>query len=544
VPSPTLLSAATASPRQRRTAFLVAMIVLAGLLTTVPFAQIKLARFPGAILIQNTLTFLNDTLTAAVLFGQYAVNRSRALCILAFGFLFTALMAAAHALSFPEVFSPTGLLNGGPQVTPWLYMVWHTVLPLAIIAFVLYRSDEDSDRATGATFAPILLTIAIAGSLAFASTWIITAGEDWLPTLLENGRLLPTTKVVVAVQLLLPLAALLTLAMHKNRSILDIWLMVLMFTWLCTITIVLILGSERYDAGFYVGRIFEIFMSILILLVFLSESVSLYAYNRRAAAVERRERERRLSEMEAVLVHMSRVSELGQNVSALIHEVNQPLTAITNYAAASIQLIKSSRSERLMPILQQLAEQATRAADIVRHLRDFIAHHESERRPENVPRLVQDAIRLALAGSGEPPPTIEKHYSSVASLALVDRVQIEQVIFNLVHNAIEAMTASPRRILMIGTKLTRDNMVEVSVGDTGSGLPSAIRTKLFEPFVTTKAGGLGVGLSICRVIVEAHGGQLQAEDNPGGGTVFRFTLPLSTEALFEEQGTMSARVPT
>ena len=242
------------------------------------------------------------------------------------------------------------------------------------------------------------------------------------------------------------------------------------------------------------------------------------------------ERERRLNEMEAVLVHMSRVSELGQNVSALIHEVNQPLTAIANYAAASIQLIKSSQGERLMPILQQLAEQVARAADIVRHLREFIAHQQSERRLENVPRLVQDAIRLALAGSSEHPPTIETRYSSVPSLVLVDCVQIEQVIFNLVHNAIEAMTASPRRVLTIGTKLMRDNMVEVSVSDTGSGLPPEIRAKLFEPFVTTKAGGLGVGLSICRIIVEAHGGQLQAEDNPGGGTIFRFTLPLSADS--------------
>ena len=323
--------------------------------------------------------------------------------------------------------------------------------------------------------------------------------------------------------IVLSLVALLLLARRRPCKILDLWLSVVMFAWLCSVTLGNAIGTIRYDIGYDVSRIFAVLASTFILIMVLSQISTLYA---RAIS----ERERRLNEMEAVLVHMSRVSELGQNVSALIHEVNQPLTAIANYAAASIQLIKSSQGERLMPILQQLAEQVARAADIVRHLRAFIAHQQSERRLENVPRLVQDAIRLALAGSGEPPPTIETRYSSVASLVLVDCVQIEQVIFNLVHNAIEAMTASPRRVLTIGTKLMRDNMVEVSVSDTGSGLPPEIRAKLFEPFVTTKAGGLGVGLSICRIIVEAHGGQLQAEDNPGGGTIFRFTLPLSADS--------------
>ena len=134
---------------------------------------------------------------------------------------------------------------------------------------------------------------------------------------------------------------------------------------------------------------------------------------------------------------------------------------------------------------------------------------------------------LALLGIDPPLPAIEMRLSSVAPSAFFDRVQIEQVVFNLVRNAIEAMGDSERRVLTITTRLTADNMVEISVADTGPGLSPAIRAQLFEPFVTTKAGGLGVGLSICRVIVEAHGGRLYAEDNPKGGTVFRFALPPS-----------------
>jgi signal transduction histidine kinase len=404
-----------------------------------------------------------------------------------------------------------------------LYVAWHAGLSLAIIfyASLPFRlGTPDEDRHIWPSV--VIAALVSAGAVALI-TFLATLGQNWLPAVGTGRQYSAAALAAISGNVLLPLFALLLLARRRPYNILDLWLTVVMFAWLCSVTLGAAIGTIRYDIGYDVSRIFAVLASTFILIVLLLQSGVLFA---RAIS----ERERRLSEMEAVLVHMSRVSELGQNVSALIHEVNQPLTAITNYAAASIQLIKSSHSERLMPILQQLAEQAARAADIVRHLRDFIAHQEAERRPENVPRLVQDGIRLGLAASGEPPPTIEKHYSSVASSALVDRVQIEQVIFNLVHNAIEAMTASPRRILTIGTKLTRDNMVEVSIGDTGSGLPSAIRTKLFEPFVTTKADGLGIGLSICRVIVEAHGGQLQAEDNPGGGTVFRFTLPLSTEA--------------
>ena len=366
--------------------------------------------------------------------------------------------------------------------------------------------------------------VALAGAGAVAVIAFLAIFEpDWLPIIGTGRQYSPAALASIDSVSVLSALALVLLARRRPYKILDLWLMVVMFAWLCSVTLGATIGTVRYDIGFDVSRIFAMLASTFVLIVLLWQIGTLFEQ-----AIS--ERERRLNEMEAVLVHMSRVSELGQNVSALIHEVSQPLTAINNYAAASILLMKSSQLARLMPILQQLAEQAERAADIVRHLREFIARQKSERRTVAIPGLLRDAIRLALAGNNEHPPMIETRFSSVALSAVVDRVQIEQVIFNLVRNAIEAMTDGPRRLLTIGTKLTRDNMVEISIGDTGPGLPAEVRTKLFEPFVTTKAGGLGIGLSICRVIVEAHGGQLKAEDNPGGGTVFRFTLPLSDDS--------------
>jgi two-component system sensor kinase FixL len=203
------------------------------------------------------------------------------------------------------------------------------------------------------------------------------------------------------------------------------------------------------------------------------------------------------------------------------------LTAISNYLAAGLRFLETSNTERLNGILQESAAQAARATELVRNLRDFIAGHDSEKRGGSIPKVLGHAVNLALVGLDSPAPAIEMRLSSVASTAFFDRVQIEQVVFNLVRNAIEAMEDCEPRVLTIATRLTADNMVEVSVADTGPGLTPTIRARLFEPFITTKVRGLGIGLSICRVIVEAHFGRLRAEDNPGGGTIFRFTLPQS-----------------
>jgi two-component system sensor kinase FixL len=283
----------------------------------------------------------------------------------------------------------------------------------------------------------------------------------------------------------------------------------------------------------------------------LSETVALYARVVRATAIELRQRNRRLKEVQAVLIHQSRTNELGQNVSSLIHEVSQPLFVIANYLAVSIDLLDQGKLDRLKHALERSAEQARRAAQIMTHLRDYIARQESPKKIENLASLLQNAVGLALVENELVPPTVDMRCMDTASV-FCDRVQIEQVAFNLVRNATQAMAHSTRRELTIIANLLSENMVEVSVADTGPGLSPDVRSKLFEPFVTTKASGLGVGLSICRMIIEAHGGDLRAEDRPGGGTIFRFTLPqrpmpgaeISGEAAAKPYGGTRKRLPT
>jgi len=165
-----------------------------------------------------------------------------------------------------------------------------------------------------------------------------------------------------------------------------------------------------------------------------------------------------------------------------------------------------------------------RAGDVIRRLRDFVARGESERQVERLPALIEDASSLALVGAREADVRVTYDLDPAAELVLTDRIQIEQVLLNLMRNAVEAMQGAARRELRVTTTARHDGMAEVGVIDTGPGLAPEVSAQLFQPFVTTKKQGMGVGLSICRTIVESHGGHIWAESMPGGGTAFRFTL--------------------
>jgi signal transduction histidine kinase len=521
-----LLSTLRASPRRRHIAFVVAMIVFAAFIAVIPIAQVKLARFPVIIPIVNTITFLNDTLTAILLFGQYAVSRTRALCLLAFGFLFTALMAISHLLSFPEAFSSKGLLGGGPQETAWLYVAWHAVLPLAIIAYSLKQPDRcrPHDWAT-APLKPILGTAIAALCSAVAITWIVVAQPDWFFTINDRGLLLPGSKIVVALLLVLPATALFSLFVRSRQSVLDVWLMVMMFTWICTISLVSFVSAERYDAAWYAGRIFQSIASVIILIVFVTEMIGLYARNDRAAAAERRAQQRRISEMEAVLIHLSRVKETSRSALNLIHEIGQPLAAISLLAHASLKMAENQSMARLRESLELLAEQAEGVKAILQDMRGFLKE-TPERGVYDIRKVINDAIKLTTVGEQTNVAIVEKYDPGAATL-FFNRAQIEQVVLNLARNAIEAMADVEQPTLYISTNQTPDGATVVSIADNGPGLTPTVRARLFQPFFTTKQNGLGIGLSISQLIIQAHGGRLQAEDNPGRGAIFYFTLPRS-----------------
>jgi two-component system, LuxR family, sensor kinase FixL len=243
--------------------------------------------------------------------------------------------------------------------------------------------------------------------------------------------------------------------------------------------------------------------------------------------------EERLKELQSEVTHMSRFTALGEMASTLAHEINQPLTAITNYLRGSVRLLEQMEgdsTDMLRDALNKAAEQALRAGQIIRRLREFVARGESERHIESLPKLVEDASTLALIGAKENGVTVSFRLDPKADQVLADRIQIQQVLVNLMRNAIEIMADSAgRRELAVSTLASGGETVEISVADTGAGLAPEVAAHLFQPFVTTKRKGMGLGLSICRTIVEAHGGKIWVEGRPGGGTIFRFTLHVAND---------------
>jgi two-component system, LuxR family, sensor kinase FixL len=243
----------------------------------------------------------------------------------------------------------------------------------------------------------------------------------------------------------------------------------------------------------------------------------------------RQRAEQRVQELQSELVHVSRLSAMGEMASALAHELNQPLTAAINYAEAARGVLGRRLGEEagdIANLLEKTVQQANRAGQIIRRLRQFIAKGETERALEDLNVVVEEASALALIGAGGKGIAVRRHLEKGLPPLLLDKIQIHQVITNLIRNSVDALEGVQRREIVISTGRTGPHAVEIAIADTGPGLAPEIADRLFQPFVTTKPSGLGIGLSICRSIVDGHGGRLWASDNPDGGTVFHVSLPI------------------
>jgi two-component system sensor kinase FixL len=243
---------------------------------------------------------------------------------------------------------------------------------------------------------------------------------------------------------------------------------------------------------------------------------------------EREESAARLSEIEGELARLARLNELGEMASTLAHELNQPLSAIANYAQGCVRLLRDmddSLASRMREALEETAQQSLRAGQIIRHLREFVTRGETRQEPEDIRALVEEAGTLALVGSRERGIRSNFEFASGVEKVMVDRVQIQQVLINLMRNAMEAMGDSEKRELLVRTTLNGQGDVIFEVSDTGTGISDEVAAQLFRPFVTTKPGGMGIGLSISKRIVESHGGTISISRNSQGGATFRFSLP-------------------
>jgi signal transduction histidine kinase len=514
-----LLATLPPSRGQIRLALGIAVALLVVFLIAAPFATIQLQRVDGFVPAYQSIYAVNDLITSALIFAQFTIVRRWALFALAMGFLYTALIAIAHGLNFPGAVAPTGLFGAGVQTTAWLYNFWKAGLPLAVI---LYSLLKDDDRATSASqrspgfiiFSGVAVVIALVGGL----TWSAIAGEQLLPSLLRGDALRyneGTLRLVAVLQLLLCIGALLFLWFRRN-CVLDLWLVVLSFTLLLEVTMSSLLAGGRFDIGWYTSRVFGLAASIVVLIVLLSETTTLYANLARSVLRQRSARDARQIAMDAM-------------AASIAHEVSQPLTAMVTNAHAGLLWLtnKTPNVDEARASLEGIVSDGHRAGEVIRSVRAMFKSDVRGRVWLSINDIVREVLKVLEIDLRMQGVSVSTELREGLPKIFVHRGQLQQVFLNLVTNAIEAMTVTGRvRSLRITSNIdSKSSDVVVTVEDTGTGIDKQNKDRIFETFFTTKATGTGMGLTICRSIIESHGGNLEVSANIPYGTIFHVVLP-------------------
>lgn len=512
-----LLSALPPRRRQERLALAVALVLLVGALMTLPFRDRQLAREDAFIPVVDTILFLNDLITASLLFAQFSVVRSRGLLALAIGYLFCSLIIIPHLLTFPAVFAPIGLLGASLQTTVWLYIFWHLGLPPAAICYTLLKDSRAPESARGGSAArPIVTGIAIIAGAVIGLTLLATAGVNWLPHIMLDTTHAGHLWSENMAPLLLALSfASIAILWSRRSSVLDLWLLVVLGAWF-TETLLLSLTSSRFSLVWYVGRILGLASSSVVLLALASESTLLYARLALAVAKEDRERDGQRLTLEVI-------------VGSIAHELHQPLSAIIANSEAAASLLEHTPPDlnEARAALQDITSEGDRASQILTSTRSTLAGRALPQSFIDVEQLVSETLTLLRLELQSQSVTVQREVSPKALQVRGNKGQLMQVLVNLIANALESMaTVSGRpRLLRIRAFSSAPSDVAIQVEDSGAGIDPEHAQRIFDPFFTTKAQGTGLGLAICRSIIEAHGGHITARRREPFGSVFQIELP-------------------
>jgi signal transduction histidine kinase len=511
-----ILSSLSPGRAQRRLALAVVLALLvAFFLMAGPLSTIQSARIDAFVPAYATAMFVIDSITAVLLFAQFSILRSRALLAISSGYLFTALVIIPWLLTFPGVFTPGGLLGAGLQSTNWLYILWHGGFPTFVMAYALLKDADSAKRLwQGSVGAAILSSVAATAAVVCAATFLVTAGDALLPRISLDPVHFSTLWLYVAGCLALWSILTLIVLWIRWRSVLDLWLMVVMCAYAIEIYLVAFPGLARFSLGWYFGRVFGFLSGSLVLFVLLYEITTLYARLLRAVFAQRREREARLMTGDAV-------------AATIAHEVKQPLTGMITNADAGLLWL-----DRAMPDLdeakaafEQIVADGHRAAAVIGSVRAIFKKDIRDRTSLDINELIGEALALVRRDLEKHQILVRTEPSEELPQVIADRIQLQQVLLNLITNAIDSMAAKDGpRVLCVKSKIHDSGGVMVSVEDTGTGVEPKDIDQIFNPLVTTKSNGMGMGLSICRSIIEAHDGRLWVKPNTPDGAVFQFML--------------------
>ena len=512
------LASLPATSAQRRFAFAIAGTLVVACAAVAPFARIPLPRLDGFIPSVVAVVFVTDLITAVLLFAYISIDYSRRLFVLATGYLFTALIVLPHVLTFPGAFSPSGLLGAGPQSAPWFYMFWHCGFPMALLLYALLKDDKGAKRTVQAP-----MMSAITGSAAFALTlvcgltWLATGGAELLPTLFVDivhpVPIIYYLDIFDIVTCVVALAAL----FFRRPTLLDQWLMLVIVAWILEAVLIGLLNPGRFTVGYYAGRTLSLVTSTAVLAVLLAQTTMLYSRLAHANVMLQRERDNKLMTLHAV-------------VASISHELRQPLTAIAANAATGRLLLRRETTDtnEARSVMDDLVDDSDRVRQVLDNFSDLFGKEDQRYQPINMNEITAGALHALRRQLRDRDIATSVEFASQMPIVVGHKGQLQEVLLNLIQNSIEAMdfVEPDGRRLKLRTVTGSGRELIVQVEDSGPGIdPKKINT-IFNAFVTTKPGGTGLGLALCRKIIERHGGQLTASSDGKSGTLLQVALPI------------------
>jgi signal transduction histidine kinase len=511
-----ILSDLSPGPAQKRLALVAVLALLIVLLAVAgPLSTTHVGTIEAFIPAYTTAMFVTGSITAIVLFAQFSVLRSYALLMIASGYLFTSFMLIPWMLTYPGVFRPIGLLGPGLQSPAWIYTLSHVSFPMFVIAYALMK-DADPGRWLwrGSASAAILSSLVTSISVVCVATYIVIAEDARLPRLVLNPLSLSALwSPVAGFLMLLDIVALIVLWL-RSRSVLDLWLRVVLSAYVAEVFLLTFPAPIRFSFGWYIARISGLLSACLVLFVLLYEVTMLYTQLVRADLAQRREREARLATGDAI-------------AATIAHEVKQPLSAmVLNADAGFFWLDRPTPDlERAKTSFRLIGADGHRAGAVIERVRAMFKQSDLNKVPFEFNSLVPETLVLLRNDLQKHQIIVRADLDEPLPQVIGDRIQLQQVLLNLITNAIESMaTKDGPRFLDVKSSVNAGGGLKVMVADTGTGVDSHDVERIFDPLFTRKSNGMGMGLSICRSIIEAHNGRIWVTQNQPQGAVFQFVL--------------------
>ena len=532
--SDSLLANAPATRAMRAAAAATVVVATLFFLILAPFARLPLPEAPAFLPTYEAALAVCDLLTGVLLLAQFARLRTWALLLVASAYLFSGLMIPPHFLTFPGVFSPTGLLGAGPQTAAWIYLIWHLAFPVLTIGYALLaRADAPRAQRPGRA---LMLAVLACCAATLASVVVTTRFQASLPVVLQGHSYARVVALGVSPAIvLLTLIALVAIALRRRGTVLDLWIMVVLWVWLCDATLSAVVGSNRYDLGWYAGRAFGLAGSGFLLGGLLVELNALYG-KLGQALVEAEGRNHELERSREELARAQRLEAVGQLTGGVAHDFNNLLTAIMG----ALELIsrRPTEPDRVLRLAASATKAAERGAQLVRQLLSFARRQSLN--PELLdPNAVLTELHTLISRAVGDAIPVALDLEPGAPAIRVDAAELQAALLNLANNARDAMPDGG--VFTLATRgfdlepdragafpeLEPGRYLALSAADTGEGMDRATLARAFEPFFTTKPVGKGTGLGLSQVygFAKSAGGQVTIDSEPGAGATITLYLP-------------------